>query len=559
VPQRQLPNRDHPYPIAPQEWKFWKSVAYSISFNRAVIDYASRNREHLLFNIYRMGQRAIARGSADTWTPSPSRINATKANDPGAWASLRKPELRDPRGYIIPANQADFPTAIKFINALREVNVTVHRATRDFSVAGKNYGAGSFVVFTAQAFRPHVMDMFEPQDHPNVIPYPGAPPTPPYDNAGWTLAFQMGVAFDRILEPFSGPFEKVTDWNVKPSPSTIQGASSAGSLVLDRRQNDAYIALNRLFAGKAGPVTASHDSFFINGNRQLYDRVAPLGVAMKITGTTGPMTLRAPRIGLWDQYGGSMPSGWTRWILEQFEFPFARVFAQELDAGKLNAKFDSLIFVDGAIPAPPDPAGGRGGGGGRGRGGAPAPGPADVPAEYRTHLGRVSAEQTIPRLREFVEAGGTLIAIGSSAEHIVRHFKLPLENHLVEDGVPLPRAKYFVPGSVLTAKVDTRHPVAAGLPERVNVFFDNSPVFRLTAGADGRVRPIASFETDAPLKSGWAWGQQYLKNGIVAADVAVGKGRIYLFGPEILHRAQPHGTFKFLFNALLAPAGGQSP
>ena len=89
---------------------------------------------------------------------------------------------------------------MKFVNALREVNVTVHRATKEFSVSGKSYPARSFVVFTNQAFRPHVMDMFEPQDHPNVIAYPGAPPTRPYDNAGWTLAFQMGVQFDRILE-----------------------------------------------------------------------------------------------------------------------------------------------------------------------------------------------------------------------------------------------------------------------------------------------------------------------------------------------------------------------
>ena len=114
--------------------------------------------------------------------------------DAAAWASLRKPELRDPRAFVIPADQPDFPTAVKFINALREVNITVHRATAPFQAAGKSYPAGSFVVFTNQAFRPHVIDMFEPQDHPNVIPYPGAPPTRPYDNAGWTLAYQMGVS-----------------------------------------------------------------------------------------------------------------------------------------------------------------------------------------------------------------------------------------------------------------------------------------------------------------------------------------------------------------------------
>ena len=215
VMARQLPSRDLPNPIAPQAWHFRQSVDYSISMNRAIIDYASRNREHLLFNIYRMGTNSIERGSRDTWTPAPNRYQAVAEKlaphlraDPGAavagatarprlWAELRAPELRDPRGYIIPSDQPDFPTAVKFVNALREVNVTVQRATREFQAGGKTYPAGSFVVMTDQAFRPHVIDMFEPQDHPNVFPVPGGPPTPPYDNAGWTLAFQMGVQFDR--------------------------------------------------------------------------------------------------------------------------------------------------------------------------------------------------------------------------------------------------------------------------------------------------------------------------------------------------------------------------
>ena len=556
VAQRQIPTRDLPYPIAPQEWRFKQSVDYSMSFNRAVIDYAARNREHLLFNIYRMAKRAIDRGSADTWTPSPSRINAVGEKIGGgrgaspeasaaAWAELRKPELRDPRGYIIPSNQGDFPTAVKFINALREVNVTVHRATADFEVAGKTYPAGSFVVKTAQAFRPHVLDMFEPQDHPNVIPYPGAPPTPPYDNAGWTLAFQMGVEFDRILEPFSGPFETVADWNVKPASSTTT-KRAGGSLVVDRRQNDAFTAVNRAIA-KGASVSAVGNRFVIAARPGIEAAIAPLGITIT-TEDAAPRApfLRAPRIGLWDQYGGSMPSGWTRWILEQFEFPFSRVFAQELDAGDLNTKYDVLIFVDGAIPAAT-------GGGQGGRGGG-APDPQDVPAEYRGHLGRVTVEQTIPKLRAFAEAGGTIIAIGSSAESIAAHLQLPVDDHLVENGKPLPRAKYFVPGSVLTARVDTTHPIAAGMRERTDFFFDNSPVFRLRPG-DTTVRAIATFDSAAPLHSGWAWGQQYLNGGVIAAEATVGKGKVLLFGPEILQRAQPHGTFKLLFNGIFAAVG----
>ena len=542
VAQRQLPNRDNPYPIAPQEWRFRQSIDYSMSFNRAVIDYAARNREHLLFNIYRMGQRSIRRGSEDTWTPAPSRLK-----EGVTFEDLRKPELRDPRGYIIPSDQPDFPTAIKFVNALREVNVAVHRATGDFAVGAKKYPAGSFVVLTAQAFRPHVIDMFEPQDHPNVIPYPGAPPTPPYDNAGWTLAFQMGVQFDRILEPFSGPFEKVTEWNVKPTPSPVPG--TMGLLQLDRRQNDAVIAVNRLLQAGAKQVIVGPAAFYVSANRELEKLVTPLGVNLRRTDAIlGGPRVRMPRIGLWDQYGGSMPSGWTRWILEQFEFPYSRVFAQELDAGNLTAKYDVLIFVDGAIPAPPRPTGEAGAGRG-GRGGGPELSAADVPEDYRTHLGRVTVERTIPQLRQFVENGGTIVAIGSSAQNIATYLQLPVESHLVEDGKPVPRSKYFVPGSVLTARVDVKHPIAAGMAERTDFFFDNSPVFRITGAS---VRPIAVFDTDTPLHSGWAWGQKYLKGGVVAAEATIGKGRVLLFGPEILQRAQPHGTFKLLFNAIYA-------
>jgi len=555
VMARQIPTRDLPYPIAPQAWHFKQSVEYSLSFNRGVIDYAARNREHLLFNIYRMGQRSIQRGSGDTWTPVPTRMQAVADRAAGIknpaereatiWAKLHKPELRDPRGYIIPADQADFPTATKFINALREVNVTVHRATRDFEVDGKTYPVNSYVVFTAQAFRPHVMDMFEPQDHPNVIAYPGAPPTPPYDNAGWTLVYQMGVQFDRILDGFSGPFVKVTEWNVKPPAGRIVDID--GWLGVDRRVNDAAIAVNRLLAA-GETVIATPCCFYTRAGRSVLQTFAPLGLTfLAAPGGNLEATprLRVPRIGLWDQYGGSMPSGWTRWILEQFEFPFSRVFAPELDGGNLNSKYDVLIFVDGAIPG----SGVQGAGhGGAGRGAAPGA-QLDIPAEYRNQLGRITVEQTIPQLRRFAEAGGTIIAIGSSAQNIAAHLQLPVEDHLVENGVPLPSAKYFVPGSVLTARVDTTHPLAAGMRERTDFFFDNSPVFRIRPGAAG-VRPIATFDTATPLRSGWAWGQQYLEGGVLAIEAALGKGRVLLYGPGILHRAQPHGTFKLLFNGI---------
>ena len=96
-------------------------------------------------------------------------------------------------------------------------------------MAGKSYPAGSYVVKTAQAFRPHVMDMFEPQDHPNDFAYPGGPPNPPYDITGWTLAMQMGVQFDRILDGFDGPFAKITGL-LPPPPASVSGPGEPGRI-----------------------------------------------------------------------------------------------------------------------------------------------------------------------------------------------------------------------------------------------------------------------------------------------------------------------------------------
>jgi hypothetical protein len=569
VLQRQLPTSDLTFPILPQRWHFRQSIDYSITANRAVLDVASRYRETVLFNAYQMARNSITRGHTDTWTPAPHRYatvaakmgvpmggvrgpQTDPARDQAVMAELRKPEFRDPRGFIIPSSQPDFPTAAKFITALREVGVKVQRATRDFDVQGKNYPAGSFVVMGAQSFRPHVMDMFEPQDHPDNIPYAGAAPTPPYDHAGWTLAFQMGVEFDRILDGFTGPFEPVTDWNVKPPAGKVTTVNGVAGYLLSHKMVDSFVALNQL-------LKANEEVFWLPGGtwyvaarpstRAVLEKLAvDLGVGATATAekpAAGARKLRSPRVGLWDQYGGSMDSGWARWILEQYQFPFEKVFPATLDAGNLNAKYDVMVFVEGGIPAVDAGAG------------APQPAPADIPAQYRPMLGRVSADRTIPELRRFVENGGTVITIGASSTNIARHFKLPITDHLVENGTALPAAKFYAPGSIMTAKVDVTHPIAHGMNERTDIFFDTSPVFRLDAAAAGQgIKSVAWFDTAAPLKSGWAWGQQYLQNGVAVIDAPLGKGRVLLFGPEIIKRAQPHGTFKFLFNGIYLSVAG---
>jgi len=147
---------------------------------------------------------------------------------------------------------------------------------------------------------------------------------------------------------------------------------------------------------------------------------------------------------------------------------------------------------------------------------------------------------------------------------------LPITNALTEraaDGSTreLPREKYYVPGSLLEARIDNTHPLAYGMGERAMVFYDESPAFRLRPDAALKnVKPVAWYDTPTPLRSGWAWGQQYLNEAISIVEAPVGKGHVVLFGNEVNWRGQPHGTFKLLFNGIYygsatASAAGSRP
>jgi len=592
VPQRMLPNGDMPLPIAPQTWHFRQSIDYSLTANWAVLDLAARMKETFLFRMYKMGKNSIERGSRDSWTFTPKEIEALQAKvakdlrgpsgppsvsnptmAPGGlfvasqggrspvapakyYDELRDPARRDPRGYIIPADQADFATATKFINTLIHNGITIHRATQDFKVNGKSYPAGSFVVKCAQAFRPHILDMFEPQDHPNDFVSPGGPPIPPYDSAGWTLAYQMGVKFDRVLDGFDGPFEALPARTLaRPPAGRIEGGAGAAGYLLGPASNDSFEVVNRLLkaGGEVARLTSgpSAGAFYVtagSGALAVLQKsasdlgVSATGVAAKPAGDLMP--LKPVRIGLADVYGGSSPSGWLRWVLEQFEFASVDlVFPQDIDAGDLNARYDVLIFADDILPEN-DPTG-------------PdrfSRQPSEARAgEFKKWLGRYSVAKSVPQIKAFLEGGGKVLTIGTSTV-LGKHLGL-VGDHLVEKSPSgekkLGREKYYVPGSVLRAEVNTAHPLAWGLTRELDVFFDNSPVFELAPDAPLKgIAAVAWFPNSSPLRSGWAWGQQYLEGGVAVAGAEVGRGRLMMFGPEIAFRGQPHGTFKFLFNGI---------
>jgi hypothetical protein len=396
--------------------------------------------------------------------------------------------------------------------------------------------------------------MFEPQDHPNDFLYPGGPPVRPYDAAGWTPAFTMGIDFDRILEDFTGPFDALAYGDIqKPVGKIINSQYNSYGYTFSTKDNASYIAVNELL--NAGEIVYKNkEQYFVRHSDKINNSITKLSTDYGIlfTNVTTPLSdtlkkIQPIRIGLWDKYGGSMSSGWLRWIFEQFHFPFKIIYPKEIDAANLNASYDVLVFVEGAIPAlTPEAA-------------SPyeerEPKTEEIPAEFHSMLGNISAKKSIPALENFLQQGGKIITIGSSA-NLAYHLKLPVKNALVEvvngKEKSLPGEKYYIPGSVMQITLDPNYPANWGMQQNADVYFNASPVFNILpdAIAQRQVIPLAWYASASTLRSGWAFGQSYLKDGVAAFEAKVGKGQLFVFGPEITFRGQTQGTYKLLFNQL---------
>jgi hypothetical protein len=568
VPQRLIPNSGTPYPIAPQKWYFRNSIDYSVSLNYAVLNYAARYKEELLLNIYKMGRHSIEAGSKDSWTLYPKRSDAVAellktekvtGNIDSFQTTVfnkvyKNPANRDARGYIVTANQTT--TAIDFINILIQSGIKVQKANANFSVAGKNYPAGSYIVKTNQAFRPHVIDMFEPQDHPNDFQYPGGPPVRPYDAAGWTPAFTMGIEFDRVLDDFNGPFETIPYGLIQKPIGKINANATVAGYSFSTKENAAYYAINTLLA-MGVEVYKNKDQYFVTANtanKKLQETIESLSAEKGIifNGVTAKPTnmndkVMPQRIALWDKYGGSMSSGWVRWIFEKYNFPFQLIYAKEIDASNLKDKYDVILFVEGAIPSlKPEAGNGYE---------EKEPKAEDVPEIYQATLGKITAEKSIPALNKFLQEGGTIITIGSSA-NLAYHLNVPVRNALVEmvsgKEKSLPGEKFYIPGSVMQITLDNEYKANWGMNKNADVYFSASPVFKLLPDAIARkeVVPLAWYASDKTLRSGWAFGQSYLQDGIAAFEAKVGNGKLFVYGPEITFRGQTHSNYKMLFNQL---------
>lgn len=239
-----------------------------------------------------------------------------------------------------------------------------------------------------------------------------------------------------------------------------------------------------------------------------------------------------------------MPSGWTRWVFDNFGVPYKVVFAPDINAGKLKDSYDAIFVVGGGIPAT-DPRNEEN----------PLLSDPTIPAAIRAQMGSMSVSKSVAALKEFVEAGGHLITVGSSSRNIVRHFGLPVKDALVDEaGRALASSTFFIPGSLMRVKLESG-PLTVGLQSELDMMFDESPAWTLTPEAD-KSAWVGGYVGKKPLRSGWAWGQEKLEGSAAVLDLPVGKGRVVLFGPEVVYRGQQHGAFKLIFNALWGSAGG---
>jgi len=451
----------------------------------------------------------------------------------------------DPYAVIVAAAQPDAPTVVKMLQTLALAGVDVHRARQPFTADGKNYLAGDYVILMAQPFRAYAKDMLEAQDYPKIAPAPGLQPRAPYDAAGWSLGMQMGVTTVFAAKPFAAELEKLEAIQLPLGQVIGQGTV----YVLSHETNNSLVAVNRLLKAGAevswlmektemGGRTFAPGAIVVKGGIQLAETMAAvtrsLGIDALAQADVPPgklMRIKAPRTALYQPWGGNADEGWTRWLLEQYEFPFTTIHPEDLRTGDAAGRFDVMIFPD--MGTQPIMTGQNG---------------RNVPPEYKGGID----ESGLKALQRFVDNGGSLIALGRSVQFAIDKLQVPFRNALLG----LSRENFFCPGSILRVLVNNAHPLAFGMPAEADAYFVNS--MALDAAPSFVSMPtsvVVMYPKSGLLRSGWLQGESYLANKVGAAETRLGKGRIVLLPLRVQNRAQTHGTFKLLFNAILTSVG----
>jgi hypothetical protein len=505
---------EYPRPWLGGRWTLRDIVDYELIATLGLLETGAGLRRQLLDGLYTVGKRQLEMGKRG-----------------------------DPFAVLIPKDQADQPTAVKMLQILAMGGLEIHRARAPFNADGVRYPAGTYAIMMEQPFRPYAKDMLEPQVYPQISPAPGLPPSPPYDVAGWSLGMQMGVETNFIKDPFEADLELLE--RVDLPPGEISGTGSA--YILSHKPNNSLVAVNRLLKRGFQVTWAktevmvdnrsySPGAIFVQGGSDLPEVMAEVTRSLGIDAKACRMpdvealTIGAPRTALYQPWGGNMDEGWTRWLLEEFEFPYTTIHPEDLRAGNPSERFDVIIFSDVRDTQILQGLTGR-----------------NVPEQYRGGI----EEAGLGALRSFVQGGGTVLTLGRSSKLMMDKFALPYRDAL--GGVS--REEFFCPGSILSILVDPEHPIGYGMPHQANAFFANSMALeQVPSFSTMETSIVVRYPTEGLLKSGWLRGDPHLHNKVGVAEVKWGRGRIVLLPLRVQNRAQPHGTFKLLFNSILTSA-----
>ncbi|MFQ5866228.1 MAG: hypothetical protein ACE5IW_13480, partial [bacterium] len=462
-------------------------------------------------------------------------------------AAIEKGKTEPPFAFVIPKAQHDPITALKMVEVLMMGGVEVHQANKEFFAGNIKIEEGSYVILLSQPFRPYVKDLLERQSYPDLRNYPGGPPIRPYDMTGWTLPLMMGVETLQIDSPFEADLSQIKTVRL---PKGYLTNNKHGNYLISHQCNRSFIAVNRLLSqgkkvywlkneSKFDTKTYPSGTIYIPKKEMNPNKMTFLAqeLSLEIEQTNHDFegqlaySLKKFKLGLYQPWTANMDEGWTRLVLEQFEFPYETILNSKIRKGNLEGGFDVIILPDmkteqiisGRKKEKPD---------------IYRP---EVPKVYQDGI----TEEGVEHLKEFVEKGGTLITLDSACDLAIEKFGLPVENVLKE----VKNTDFFCPGSLLEIVVDHSEPIAYGMPSKAAAMFINSPAFRPIHWK--RRTGVAAYYPDySPLLSGWILGEEKIQGRSAVLDIPMGEGRVILIGFRAQNRAQTHGTYKFLFNAI---------
>jgi len=495
-------------------WRLRDIVEYELVATWALVETASQYRGELLSNFAAMGRAAVAAGAAGS---------------PGAW--------------IVSPAQHDPGAADRLVELLLRHGVRVLEAEEEIAVGRTTYPAGTRVVPAAQPYRAFLLTMLRPQRYPEIRPYVGGPILPPYDVTAWSLPILMGVEVEEVDGPVTGPFRPIA----RARRGGGEVAPGAGGYLISPAHDEAYRAVNRLLTA-GHPVYRLPDAdppgsiWLPSGGASAADlsvlsRELELPIAPLADEPAGERRrVRAPRVGLYKPWRASMDEGWTRFLLERYGFDYRNLDNAAIQDGSFRSAIDVLLLpdVDKSILETGEPA-------------APEVRRfvSRLPPEYSGGIGA----EGLQRIREWVERGGALVALDSSAALAIELFDLPVTDVL--EGVG--QEEFSAPGTMLRMLVDTSHPLAWGMRAEEAGYFAGSPAFRTAVPRGGLDRRVVArypdHRDDIPV-SGYIAGAEKLERRAVVVEYRVGDGSVILIGFRAQHRAQPVRTFKLLFNAL---------